>query len=445
MKKLYIIILFLITGIMTEAQTSVWDGSRKLWTRGEGTESSPYLIESAENLAFLSYMVNKGFETQYLYFLLTTDIDLNGSEDQPWVPIGLDNKYFNEDGCDRIPETFFAVSNIFKGHFDGDGHKVYNLYIGNGTVAGLFGMAESSSEIKNINIESGIIHNVSSGGGIVGKCNSGAMIKNCYNKADISGNHTGGILGSGGATIVNCFNSGKIKGNTSSGGIVGNPTNNDISECFNTGEIISFSRGGGIVGSTTMSISIINCYNTGKISGNAQYLGGIGGLVAKGLVKNCYNVGDIANSQGTNGGIIGSNFNGTADNLYYLNTCGGEGIGETMTATAMRDAAFVNTLNNETSAWGYDENNVNDGFPILDNSILSTSETTTHTMSLYPNPAKGSFTVEGTGLMTVTNILGQKIMEQNIEKHIVVTLPEGIYIIRLSDATIATTSKVVVY
>lgn len=83
MKKIYIIITLLMTGIIAEAQTSVWNGSRRLWTNGEGTESNPFLIESAENLAFLSYMVNKGVDTHGLYFALTTDIDLNGSEDLP--------------------------------------------------------------------------------------------------------------------------------------------------------------------------------------------------------------------------------------------------------------------------------------------------------------------------------------------------------------------------
>ena len=31
MKKIYIIVMFVLSGIMAEAQTSVWDGSRKLW------------------------------------------------------------------------------------------------------------------------------------------------------------------------------------------------------------------------------------------------------------------------------------------------------------------------------------------------------------------------------------------------------------------------------
>ena len=78
MKKIYIIVVLLLTGMMAEAQTSVWEGKRRLWSRGEGTEDSPFLIETADNLAFLSYIVNKGVDTRGVYFELTTDIDLNG-------------------------------------------------------------------------------------------------------------------------------------------------------------------------------------------------------------------------------------------------------------------------------------------------------------------------------------------------------------------------------
>ena len=131
MKKVYIMLVLFLTGIMAEAQTSVWDGSRRLWTRGTGTENDPYLIETAANLAFLSYMVNKNFDTQGLHFRLTTDIDLNGSEDQPWKPIGLYDRGFDEDGCDRgsLNSIGFSPYSAFRGHFDGDGHSISNIYI----------------------------------------------------------------------------------------------------------------------------------------------------------------------------------------------------------------------------------------------------------------------------------------------------------------------------
>ena len=448
MKKLYIILMLIMTGLMTEAQTSVWNGSRKHWTRGEGTADSPYLIESAENMAFLSYMVNTGFETQDLHFELTTDIDLNGSEDMPWTPIGLGNNYFYEDGCERTPESYYLPNNSFKGYFDGGGHKIYNIYIKDITIGGLFGSVEQPCEIKNVSVENGYIQNVVYGGGIVGKCNNTIVILNCSNNVDISGTYVGGILGYGPGKVCQCFNSGYIKGNTSAGGISGILTK-EITECFNMGKVITINGGdgcGGILGTTQRDVTIVNCYNTGRISGSARFSGGIGGFVVKGIVKNCYNVGDLSNNEGIVGGIIGfNNFSGTADNLYYLNNCISESIGVAMSDVDMRDETFVTVLNKDTNVWGYDKDNVNDGYPVLESFHLSTTETMAATMSVYPNPAKGNFTLEGTGLLTIINILGQKVMERTIEDHTIITLPEGMYLLRLTSGNASATRKVVVY
>ena len=434
-----------MTGIMAEAQTSIWNGSKKLWTRGEGTESNPYLIESAENMAFLSYMVNLGFETQNMHFALTTDIDLNGSEDQLWVPIGLGNNYFYEDGCERMPYSNELPNNSFRGHFDGGGHKIYNIYTQDISFAGLFGLVDAQSTIENVNVENGYIQNAIYGGGIVGKGNSGVVITNCSNGADISGDYVGGIVGYGCSNVNRCCNSGYIKGNINGGGISGTTTT-EISECYNTGKVVAYSNsGGGIIGFSQREVTIVNCYNMGRIYGTAQYAGGIGGFLIKGLVKNCYNVGDISSSEGAIGGIIGSNFNGTIDNSYYLNTCGGEGLGVSMSDIEMREEAFVTVLNKDTNVWGYDSSNVNDGYPLLVSFHLSTSEAMATTMSVYPNPAKGSFTVEGTGLLTVMNVLGQKVMERTFENRFIVTLPEGLYLLKLTSGNASTTRKVVVY
>lgn len=434
-----------MAGIMAEAQTSVWNGSRKLWTRGEGTESNPYLIETAENLAFLAYMVNTGFETKGLHFELTTDIDLNGSEDMPWAPIGLGSSYFYEDGCERVPDPYYVPNNSFRGHFDGGSHKIYNIFTQGVSVAGLFGSVDTPGIIENVSVESGFIQNASYGGGIVGKCNPGVVISNCSNGVNISGDYVGGILGHGNGKVYRCFNSGSVKGNMASGGIAGMMAK-EITECFNTGKISANSGGcGGILGLTTREVNIENCYNLGRLVGNAQNTGGIGGFVVKGMVKNCYNVGDIANSEGTAGGILGSNFNGTTDNIYYLNTCGSEGIGEAMSDVEMREESFVGVLNKDTNVWGFDINNVNEGYPLLESFHLSTSETMAATMNVYPNPARSSFTVEGKGLLTVTNMLGQKVMETTIEKQRTITLPEGLYLLRLTDGNASATRKVVIY
>ena len=60
MKKITIIMLLVLTGMMAMAQTSVWNGKKTIWTHGAGTESDPYLIESAAHLAYLASSVNGG-------------------------------------------------------------------------------------------------------------------------------------------------------------------------------------------------------------------------------------------------------------------------------------------------------------------------------------------------------------------------------------------------
>ena len=454
MKKIYIIISLLMVGMIAEAQISVWNGNRRLWTRGEGTESNPFLIESAGNLAFLSYIVNKGIDTHGLYFELTCDIDLNGSEDQPWFPIGMGNRWFSDDGCDRIVESFFDVNNVFSGHFDGGGHSIYNLSVDGLDYAGLFGRISNwyneGATIENIIIESGYINGAYSGG-IVGECQGLVFITNCSNNAEIIGTTVaGGIVGFGSKAIRNCNNTGHINGVAKVGGIVGAQAK-EITESFNSGDItLDGDIAGGIIGSSSSGIVIIkNCYNTGNLSGHASNgMGGVAGNIVghSSEILNCYNVGSLSNEGGATGGILGnSSSNCTTENIYYLNTCGGWGTGTNKTAEEMRDPAFVDMLNNNTDVWSFDVNNINDGYPILEGNTVSTIETKATTMAVYPNPTKADITVEGTGLLTITNVLGQKVMEKAIKERCIITLPEGLYLLRLTDGNASATRKVVVY
>ena len=67
-------------------------------------------------------------------------------------------------------------------------------------------------------------------------------------------------------------------------------------------------------------------------------------------------------------------------------------------------------------------------------------ESNVESVNVYPNPAQGQFTVEGNGLMVITNILGQEVLRQEVEEKATVELPTGMYIVRLNNAV----SKVVV-
>ena len=62
------------------------------------------------------------------------------------------------------------------------------------------------------------------------------------------------------------------------------------------------------------------------------------------------------------------------------------------------------------------------------------------TFSVYPNPTNGTFTVEGTGQMTITNVLGQTVLAREIDGKENVELPRGLYFVKLN----ASTRKVIV-
>ena len=465
MKKIYIIILLLLTGLFAQAQTSVWDGSRKLWTRGSGTEEDPFLIESAANLAYLSYMVGKAFDTEGLFFKLTTDIDLNGSEDQQWIPIGLFNEGYNEDGCDRQTAPFCVDDSdiTFKGHFDGGGHSVSNIYINKETGAGgLFGVltgTESQTVVENVFVTGGYIKAQKSGG-IVGYCSlSGenrALVSHCWNGADVEGPYAGGIVGEKADQIHNCYNVGSVNGNSAAGGIVGSVAN-EVLECFNNGAVSSNGYTGGIIGGgMRLNVVVGNCYNTGSVSSTGTSappglpgapVGGIAGFmqVGENTILNCYNVGLVSYGNGTAGAVVGAlGNNSSLTNAYYLNTCGGEGEGEPKNADEMREASFVDLLNNETNVWCADTLNHNDGYPILGANNLAVDEHAVAALTVYPNPTSGQFTVEGTGLISVFNVMGQTVMMLEIKEKAVVELPQGLYFIRLEGENNTKLTKLIV-
>jgi len=57
------------------------------------------------------------------------------------------------------------------------------------------------------------------------------------------------------------------------------------------------------------------------------------------------------------------------------------------------------------------------------------------TLTVYPNPAQGAFTVEGMGRLSITNVLGQTVLTREIDGKETVELPLGIYFVKLNGQT----------
>ena len=157
---------------------------------GTGTEADPYLINNVEELLWFQANVDKQAadgSTQYAgkYIKLTADIDLAGIN---WNPIGS--------------KTGDHAS--FKGVFDGDGHKISNLYVEQaGEGLGLFAYTSGNAVIKNLNLVNVTVkskNNSNYVGGVVGNAYASTKIENVHVSGNvlISGRgYIGGIAGHG--------------------------------------------------------------------------------------------------------------------------------------------------------------------------------------------------------------------------------------------------------
>lgn len=415
MKRLYFLstlMLFVIAAMLPQnvkAQVSVWDGTYAPWTNGTGTEADPFLIENAQQLAYLANRVNNGLDAggghvsnHDLYYKLMTDVDLNGSEDFQWTPIGY-----------WISETNYYS---FGGHFDGNNHAVSGLYINSSANrVGFFGYTDGAT-IENLSVAGDTVATIGFyAGGIVGYAIETDFM-NCHNTCNISVTaaddshiYCGGIVGfvvGERVFIANSNNAGKVSSPVGrysySAGIVG--YNNSIviiKNCYNTGSIISTSYStsgdsyygwvnddgsfsGGIVGCNNSHMTMLYCFNTGIItaitysrhygsSGYTEYSYGgrarSGGLIGSGnntTIMLSYNCGNVYSCSNIGGGCVGAGTS-TVTNCYYLDTCGNNTYGGSpMNAALMQTAEFVDILNNGSCAWEQDvPPYVNNGYPIL--------------------------------------------------------------------------------
>ena len=74
-------------------------------------------------------------------------------------------------------------------------------------------------------------------------------------------------------------------------------------------------------------------------------------------------------------------------------------------------------------------------FSNLTTDILGLGENGETAFRIYPNPAKGHFTVAGNGTMRITNVLGQEIMTKEIHETETVELPTGMHFVTLNGVT----------
>ena len=236
---------------------------------GDGSETNPYQIECVDHLEKFRDIVNGlNGETKNTSAcaVLTRNIDLEGSSENQWAPIGIN-------GSD----------NAYTGTFNGAGYVIKGLYISStSNYAGLFGLVLDGT-IENLTVDGIVTSTKAYVAGIAGGAQNTKFI-NCHNKADVTGySENGGICGwATSASFEKCSNTGHItatgNGGGCSGGIVGalvgEPSLSTfptvIKDCYNTGTIsYTYNQGaklGGIVGETCNQVSVERCHSVGEIT-----------------------------------------------------------------------------------------------------------------------------------------------------------------------------------
>lgn len=265
--------------------------------------SAEELMELAENCHIDEWSENK-------LVILTADIDLAGSD--------------------------FANIPVFKGVFDGSGHKITNYcYEGNGYVTGFFRYIEEGGIVKNLYLTGSVIstddkqcvgalcginkgtisgctfQGLVSGkyetGGITGINEASGVLEDCKMRGTVTGYYyTGGITGKNYGTITGCANSANVNNNSEwveeddeisvdiLQNILANETDVKLASGVDTGGIAGFSKG-----------MIIRCTNSGKIG--YEHTGyNIGGIVGRqsGVVTLSTNHGAVYGRKDV-GGVVG--------------------------------------------------------------------------------------------------------------------------------------------
>lgn len=282
MKKIVIRSFIMISALfsfegLVHAQ-NYWDGTADKVFAGSGTESDPYLITSAQELAGLAVRTNvdkEDFSGKYLK--LTQDIWLTDFTNpdtanwKEWEPIAHSLMQWNV-------ATDYGY---FRGHFDGDGHTVYNLYYGKGmNWADDWDPLDLDLDLNSydfsvmnkalfVNLDGGTIENLNMANAKMAGVNQALLVLN------VEAN----------SVVRNCHVEGEIRGTQSScNGLVYN--NKGLIENCSATVNTNLQGGGAFVGTNEATGVIRNCTSVGFMRSTMSDGSGFVS-VNNGLIEKC--------------------------------------------------------------------------------------------------------------------------------------------------------------
>lgn len=309
---------FTVLKTETEKTVAVELSYKTAQPSGDGTEKSPYLIGTAEELRWFAERVNAlDTAAAKAYVKLTKNIEVPGS----WTPLGKNASY------------------AFSGHFDGDGHSVTITVDDHGlNYFGFFGCLDSKPDrnsatpideqptvvVENLTVN-GTIYCSEPGafvGGIAARAMGKVELKNCVNKATVSSlarasSGVGGLVGGYDDGVEYVYKNIRMT----------------VDGCTNNGTITVTGDNekayvGGLVGSNKNCVQVKDSANTGTVNAPGCTVGGLLGQAGSQTgdfapsIEDSDNTGVLIGVEGKTNNLFGEgtvrkdNIKNSGDNVY---------------------------------------------------------------------------------------------------------------------------------
>lgn len=264
----------------------VWQGKvANGYAGGSGTETDPYIIETANQLAYMikhdvmDTAANNASFSMGKYYKLAADIHLNDVSDPDWMK--------------KTPNSWYATAmdQRFGGNLDGDGYTIYGLYYNGDSTVGLISYADLWSydiTVKNVIISDAYLKTTGQSVGTLigyvhGNNNPGhtLTVSGCFANDNVlvqstnSDGYVGGFVGSirtwaaqNTLNFINCGSLADVKGDGTAEawkhfagliGPIGNSANDSITvnieNCFAFPNLAIYSSGAGVEYTNSYALS----------------------------------------------------------------------------------------------------------------------------------------------------------------------------------------------
>jgi hypothetical protein len=224
------------------------------------------------------------------------------------------------------------LPNVFRGTFDGNGHKICDLFINrpeerNVALFGTVGSVGWMGFIKNVGLVNFTVTGNINVAGLAGASWLGSSVTNCYATGTVTGSTgsewVGGLVGyiHEGGSVTSCYFTGSVSGDSLVGGLMGTNDGGTVINCYAIGSVTGDNVIGGLVGRNWGTV--IDSYATGSVTGGESWVGGLVGW-SNNTVRNSYAAGYVTGNDSV-GGLVGWS-GGNVSDSYATGSVTGDNV-----------------------------------------------------------------------------------------------------------------------